>query len=126
MEQFNLESYLANPNQRVVTRDGREVRILCTDLDNSDLPVAFARRDCYGEEVTGTCTKDGRFYCTENKNSKFDLFFAPEKRKEWTIICKAGYGVWSPTPLFETKEEAEKAKEGYPDVISVAKVEWEE
>lgn len=31
MRQFNLEEYLKNPNQKVVTRDGHKVRILCTD-----------------------------------------------------------------------------------------------
>lgn len=31
MEQFSLEKYLANPSRKVVTRDGKNVRILCTD-----------------------------------------------------------------------------------------------
>ena len=31
MKQFNLKDYLANPSLRVVTRDGRNVRIICTD-----------------------------------------------------------------------------------------------
>ncbi len=126
MEQFNLESYLANPNQRVVTRDGREVRILCTDLKNRNYAIAYVWKSNNGVEFVGTCAKNGRNYSEDVNDYELDLFFAPEKRKEWTIICKAGYGVWSPTPLFETKEEAEKAMEHYKDAITVAKVEWEE
>ncbi len=32
MEQFNLEEYLKNSNRKVVTRDGKSVRIVCTDM----------------------------------------------------------------------------------------------
>ena len=31
MKQFNLEEYLNNPSKKVVTRDGRAVKIYCTD-----------------------------------------------------------------------------------------------
>lgn len=39
MKPFNLEEYLKNPSRKVVTRDGRNVRIICTDFDNPDYPV---------------------------------------------------------------------------------------
>ena len=29
MKPFNLEEYLANPNRKIVTRDGRNARIIC-------------------------------------------------------------------------------------------------
>ena len=32
MKEFNLNEYLKNPSQKVVTRDGRVVRIVCTDV----------------------------------------------------------------------------------------------
>ena len=32
MKEFNLTEYLKNPSQKVITRDGREVRIICTDV----------------------------------------------------------------------------------------------
>ncbi len=38
MKQFNLNEYLKKPSRKVVTRDGRPVRILCTDA-KSDYPV---------------------------------------------------------------------------------------
>ena len=31
MKQFNLEEYLKNPSRKVITRDGREARIICTE-----------------------------------------------------------------------------------------------
>ena len=31
MKQFSLEEFLNNPSRKVVTRDGRPVRIVCTD-----------------------------------------------------------------------------------------------
>ena len=31
MKQFDLKEYLKGPNKKVVTRDGRNVRIICTD-----------------------------------------------------------------------------------------------
>ena len=42
MKPCNLEEYLANPNKKLVTRDGREVeRILCTDAVGTYPIVAF-------------------------------------------------------------------------------------
>ena len=33
MKQFNLKEYLKDPNKKGVTRDGRNVRIICTDRE---------------------------------------------------------------------------------------------
>ena len=30
MKEFDLQEYLKHPSQKVVTRDGRKVRIICT------------------------------------------------------------------------------------------------
>lgn len=55
MRRFDLEEYLDNPDIKVVTRDGREVRILCTDKkshDNSDYSVvALIPIRLGGEEI---------------------------------------------------------------------------
>ena len=37
MKQFSLEEYLKNPNQKVVTRDGRKVTILCTNYSTKPI-----------------------------------------------------------------------------------------
>ena len=41
MKQFNLEEYKKNPNRKVITRDGRSVRILC-----SNKPSSQGRENC--------------------------------------------------------------------------------
>lgn len=126
MKQFNLESYLSNPNQRVVTRDGREVRILCTDLKNKNYAIAYVWKSNNGVEFVGTCAKNGRNYSEDVNDYELDLFFAPVKKERWTIICKSESGIEVSLLLLETKERAENAKNRYPNVIAIAKVEWEE
>ena len=39
MEKFNLEEYLKNPSRKVVTRDGRNARIICTDMNYKNHPI---------------------------------------------------------------------------------------
>lgn len=39
MKPFNLEEYLANPSKKLVTKGGKEVRILCTDRKHKDYPI---------------------------------------------------------------------------------------
>lgn len=84
MEQFNLEKYLANPERKVVTRDGRPVRILCTDRERSfrDYPIVALVKLNGGNEAVESFTKDGNWW-RDGLKSKFDLFFAPkEKNRE--------------------------------------------
>ena len=69
MKPFNIKEYLENPNREVVTREGKPVRILCTDLDDNDYPVAAAIRNRHVDKFTA----DGLFQ-PRNK-TKYDLFF---------------------------------------------------
>ena len=73
MKQFNLEEYLADPTKRVVTRDGREVRIICTDAKGICPVVGLVAYENY--ELAFNVMKDGRI------DGIFDLFFATEKPK---------------------------------------------
>ena len=41
--QFNLEEYLANPNRKVMTRNGDPVRIICTDRKDLDFPIMIIK-----------------------------------------------------------------------------------
>ena len=36
MKEFNLEEFKKNPSQKVITRDGRDVRIVCTDANSEE------------------------------------------------------------------------------------------
>ncbi len=63
----------------VQTRDGRKVRILCTDA-KSAYPVIGLIEDC-GHEVQGTWTAGGRNH--RAFETDYDLINAPTKRTVW-------------------------------------------
>ena len=53
MKPFNLEEYLANPNKKLVTRDGREVeRILCTDAVGTYTIVATLNGSTISRDIS--------------------------------------------------------------------------
>ena len=39
MKQFTVEEYQKNPNRKVITRDGKSVRIVYTDMIGTSYPV---------------------------------------------------------------------------------------
>ena len=80
MEKFNLEKYLANPSRKVVTRDGREARIICTDMNYKNHPIVAIIANDNDTENVYTYTKDGEW--DNYESTTYDLFFAPEKDKE--------------------------------------------
>ena len=87
MEKFNLEEYLKNPARRVVTRDGRNARIISTDMNSKNYPiVALVKLSDNTTEDVWTYTKDGEW--DNYESTTYDLFFAPEKDKEQRFNLK--------------------------------------
>ena len=84
MKQFNLEEYLKNPSKKVVTRDGRSVKIHCTNYFGAQKIIAQVE----GNDYSSAFSNDGRFIVGDE--SSRDLFFAPEKHEGWVNIYKAG------------------------------------
>ena len=124
MEQFNLEEYKKNTNRKVITRDGRNVRIICTDRQGGDHPILILCSASDGTESCFSCFPNGRRYV--DTDSCVDLFFAPEKKEGWINLYKINSDI-SPGPLtYSTKKEAESATGNRPDYISTIKIEWEE
>ena len=78
MKQFNLEEYLVNPSRKVVTRDGRTVKIHCTNYDSRQPIIA----ELEYHNFSSSFTKDGRYF-NDDRNSPYDLFFASEKYEVW-------------------------------------------
>ncbi len=80
MEQFSLKEYLNNPNRKIITRDGRKVRILCTDRISEHFPVEDQGMYPIIALVDGERREDIMSY-TENglllydSEEKEDLFF---------------------------------------------------
>ena len=125
MEQFSLEKYLANPSRKVVTRDGRNARIICTDMRDLNFPIiALIETRPGGEEMTYSYTKDGR-YCNTCPNI-FDLFFAPEKHEGWINVYRNNDSHTYAGAVYDSKEDAEKRKTIDENYVTTIKIEWEE
>lgn len=122
MKQFNLEEYLKNPSKKVVTRDGRSVKIHCTNYIGAQKIIAQVE----GNDYSSAFSNDGRFIVGDE--SSRDLFFAPEKHEGWVNIFVDAVGNPSITDLriFTSKEDAEKEGKNKKWYIKTAKIEWEE
>lgn len=142
MEQFSLETYLQNPSRKVVTRDGRDVRIICTDRTGEKFRNIIAlitiSTDSGAYETIETYLENGKN--SKNKGaSNDDLFFAPIMKTGWVIVSFSE----SDTPvvgirIYNTKQEAEevnkRSEQGCDKVHpeqqyvshKIAKIEWEE
>ena len=121
MKQFNLEEYQKNPNRRVITRDGRSVRIVCTDMIVTSYPILVICRvdpthDCYY-----SYTLNGKH---NNVDSRLDLFFAPEKRSGWINIYDRTGDAHASRCIYGTEEEALKCTSK--ERVDTIKIEWEE
>ena len=122
MKPFNIKEHLEHPEWKVVTREGEPVRILCTDLDDNDYPVAAATKNRHVDKYTAEGILDA------GNETKYDLFFAPEKHEGWVIISKLPFtDSFEIFPeIFATKEEAVRVWEGSPRIkCSIIKIEWE-
>ena len=121
MEQFSLEKYLKNPSRKVVTRDGRSVRIICTDRLDENYPVIALVNDEYTEK----CYSYSEFgKDIVNTDCELDLFFAPEKKEKWVNVYEDSNGrTWLGENLYNT-EKAAKADPSKSRVATV-KIEWE-
>ena len=118
MKQFNLEEYLKNPSRKVVTRYGKNARIICTDAKNVYSVVALIAED--KSERVETYLKDGIY--SEGRQSCDDLFFAPEKHEGWVNVYRdLGSGELYCGYVYDSEEEAKKR-----GGIATIKIEWEE
>ena len=84
MKRFSLDEYLKNPSRKVITRDGRNVKILCTnyylgnqcviaEIEDIDRSFSFNQ---YGQQYGNT------------EDSPLNLFFADEKHEGWINIYR--------------------------------------
>ena len=118
MKPFNLEEYLKNPNRKVVTRDGRSARIICTDAKGNYPIIALVDKGSYDGAIS--YTKDGKLYAGETNN--YDIFFAPGKHEGWVNVYRCLDDMMCGS-VFATEEDAKcKAK----TAIATVRIEWEE
>ena len=125
MKQFNLNKYLANPSRKVVTREGRDVRIICTDRKGDCPIVALIKKPDGDSEVVAAYSKNG--VTNEYARALYDLFFAPEKHEGWVNIYKVNNFYHTEDELvYNSKKEAEMEGKNYMSYIATVKIEWEE
>ena len=122
MKQFNLEEYLKNPSKRVVTGDGRDVRIICTDRLGGFPVIGLAKTDRV--ETVLFYTDTGRIY--PGVPSAYDLFFDPERKEGWVNLYKSKEELYPGKVIYSTKEEAADIGKQLDDYITTAEIEWEE
>ena len=123
MEQFSLEKYLANPSRKVVTRDGRPVRIICTDMKSYNEKIVGLIMSDTGMEYIFIWTQQGKQYL--NMDTPDDLFFATEKHEGWANLYKwvnkdCAYYMGS---IFNSKAEAENKRDMSDNYVATIKFE---
>lgn len=123
MKPFSIKEHLEHPDREVVTREGRPVQIVYTELNDSDYPVVAI----IGNWCPYKFTADGLFQA--GMVTKYDLFFANERREGWAIIFKQPLtGSFELSPeIYATKEAAVRTWEANPGIkCSIVKIKWEE
>ena len=125
MKQFNLQEYLKNPSRKIVTRDWRTVRIICTDFQSDKPIIGLVKDKEENKERAYNFSEDGKQYPTEDVvESNLDLFFVPIKKEGWVNIYQDNELKWN--SIFDTKEEAEEIGKSLDNYITTIKIEWEQ
>ena len=123
MKPFSLEEYLANPSRKVVTRNGRSVKIICTDRKNLNHPIVALIENKLTEGEGVLCyTEEGKIFNQVSNDA--DLFFVSEKKEGWVNVYEEGTNRYLDGCICSTEEEAKRIRGcGY---ITTIKIEWEE
>lgn len=126
MKQFSLEEYLKNPDQKVITREGRPVRIICTDGLGDKPIIALILSQDDKTEIAFSYTSNG-FFNTYGVDDRDDLMFDSIKKKGWVNVYKyPDFERPNCAYIYTTYEEAVsrgKTQKGY---LTTTKIEWEE
>lgn len=129
MKQFNLKEYLENPSRKVITRDGRDVRILCTDRKDVDgyCVIGLVTDGRSNEQWIRSWTENGYWDMNGNETDA-DLCFAPEKHEGWICVYDACNKAKYVDGIVYSTEELAKLSAIKTDnkVVAITKIEWEE
>lgn len=125
MKQFSLEEYLRDSQKKIITRDGKSARIICTNKKDERYPVVALVQDKNSNcEKTHHYTIGGK--CIIEDDNSEDLFFAPEKKERWVNIYKTPDGNIHLSEIYTSKEVAEASAKNCVYYITTTKIEWEE
>ena len=125
MKPFNLEE--AKAGKPVVTRDGRDVRILAFDYktETNFYPLIGLVTLSNGTEKLEIWTNEGRSWCSDGK-ADFDLFIKTEKKQGWVNLYRDAFGSISADVVYRNEVTAKSLSKVGVEAITTIKVEWEE
>lgn len=126
MKRFNLEEYLANPSKKIVARDGRSVKIICTDRKNLNHPIVALIENNLTEGEGVLCyTEEGKVF--DEASNDADLFFVSEKKEGWINLhrTKTSNQYVTSNP-YDSEEKAIEIGRNSENYIATIKIEWEE
>lgn len=86
MKQSSLKACLERPDRKVMTRNGRNVRIICTNRLDENYPIIALLSNKDSEDLF-SYTKDGKLY--KNQNDDRDLFFDGVKKEGGLIYMSS-------------------------------------
>ena len=118
MKSFSLNEHLANPSRKIVTRDGRAVKIHCTNF--SGIFPIIAEIESMGKSFS--YNEDGKISYVES--SIYDLFFVPEIHEGWINVYSSSYFSTS-ARIFSSEGEAKEEGKKWKDYVTTVKIEWE-
>lgn len=139
MKPFNLKTYLENPSRKIITRDGRPVRIISTNAnlfspgpDANIYPVvalitvsSAKRGKRPNEEILNCYNTNGNII--PGRNDRSDLFFETVKVSGWVNIYTSKMSGEATTgSICKTKEEALSLIDGRDNYLDTIYIEWEE
>ena len=119
MKPFTLEEYRNNPKRKIVTRDGRTAKIICTNFLSNKNVIAEIEKDGYSLSYD----ENGR---NNNFSTPCDLFFAPEKHEGWINILRYEKHICPMVCIYDSKEKAEENANIGRNCVATIKIEWEE
>ena len=123
MKKFDLEEYKNNPSRKVVTRDGKVVKILYTDARREYSIIALVEREV-GKDYLFSFLPDGTMY--GNRESINDLFFATERREGFVNIYNRDNRYITGATIHQTEEDAKRFLFPNSGYITTIKISWEE
>ena len=125
MKQFSLDEFKKNPSRKIVTRDWRTVRIICTDFQSDKPIIGLVKDKEENKERAYNFSEDGRYNLKEDVvEDNLDLFFVPIKKEGWVNIYQDNELKWN--SIFDTKEKAEEIGKSLDNYITTIKIEWEQ
>ena len=123
MKPFSLEEYLKNPFRKLITRDKRKARIICTNKKGNYPIIALIEKNV-NNEIANYYYEDGR--TSHELTNNLDLFFASEKKEGWVNVFKTDIDMFKSGRIYNSETEAKESVVCDEKYVDTVKIEWEE